>query len=131
MEYIATDPTRTTIPWVQRENADGSETVFTSSALNGAVPQGERRTMDCIDCHNRASHTFVTRKKQSTEPWPMAPSVRNFPGPQGGPATAERDLRQPEEARATIPAQLEAFYRTSIPRCCPQRPRWLSPRAKG
>ena len=28
IEYIATDPTRTTIPWVQKRNADGSETVF-------------------------------------------------------------------------------------------------------
>ncbi len=60
IEYIATDPTRTTIPWVQRRNADGSETTFAASALNGAVPQGERRVMDCIDCHNRAAHTFLT-----------------------------------------------------------------------
>ena len=60
IEYIATDPTRTTIPWVQRRNADGSETAFGSSTLKGAVPQGERRVMDCIDCHNRASHTFAT-----------------------------------------------------------------------
>ena len=27
------------------------------------MPQGERRTMDCIDCHNRASHTFVTAEE--------------------------------------------------------------------
>ena len=26
IEYIATDPTRTTIPWVQRNNPDGSQT---------------------------------------------------------------------------------------------------------
>ena len=60
MEYIATSKDRSTIPWVQRRNADGSETVFAASALNGAAPQGERRTLDCIDCHNRASHTFQT-----------------------------------------------------------------------
>ena len=63
MEYIATDSTRTTIPWVQRENSDGSETVFASSALNGVAPKGERREMDCIDCHNRAAHTFVTAEE--------------------------------------------------------------------
>ena len=60
IEYIATDPTRTTIPWVERTNADGSKTAFAASSLKGAVPQGERRVMDCIDCHNRAAHTMQT-----------------------------------------------------------------------
>ena len=60
IEYVATDPTRTSIPWVQKRNADGSETVFAASAAGNGVPQGERRVMDCIDCHNRAAHTFLT-----------------------------------------------------------------------
>jgi hypothetical protein len=59
IEYIDTDATRTAIPWVQKTNADGSVTEFVSSSQKG-VPQGERRVMDCIDCHNRAAHTFVT-----------------------------------------------------------------------
>jgi len=29
----------------------------------GAQPQGERRVMDCIDCHNRAAHTFMTAEE--------------------------------------------------------------------
>jgi len=60
IEYIATDPTRTAIPWVQKRNENGTETVFATAAAGSGVPQGERRVMDCIDCHNRASHTFVT-----------------------------------------------------------------------
>ncbi len=28
IEYIATDPTRTTIPWVERTYPDGSKTAF-------------------------------------------------------------------------------------------------------
>ena len=51
IEYIATDPTRTTIPWVQKLNADGSESVFASSALNGVAPKGERRVMDLSLIH--------------------------------------------------------------------------------
>jgi hypothetical protein len=53
MEYIASSADRQTIPWVTRRNGDGTETTFAASALNGATPKGERRTMDCIDCHNR------------------------------------------------------------------------------
>ena len=37
IEYIATDATRTTIPWVQRRNADGSETVYAASALRALL----------------------------------------------------------------------------------------------
>ena len=52
--------TRTAIPWVQKRNEDGSETVFSVADPGGAAPKGERRVMDCVDCHNRAAHTFVT-----------------------------------------------------------------------
>ena len=63
IEYVATDPTRTTIPWVERQNADGSFTDYSSLPAGSGVPQGERRVMDCIDCHNRAAHTFVTAEE--------------------------------------------------------------------
>ena len=95
IEYVATDPTRTTIPWVQKRNADGTETAFTSSALNGAVPQGERRVMDCIDCHNRAAHPFVTAEdalNRAMADGAMSPGAAL--GSQRGAGTAEGQLRQ-------------------------------------
>ena len=62
IEYVATDATRTSHSLGQPSAiADGSETVFTTlAATKGVQPKGERRVMDCIDCHNRAAHTFVT-----------------------------------------------------------------------
>jgi hypothetical protein len=80
--------------------------------------------MDCIDCHNRAAHTFVTAEEPSTAPWPRgAISPDAALGSQGGPGTAEGQLRQPGRGRRRFPAQLQAFYRSSIPRCWPPRPR--------
>jgi hypothetical protein len=122
IEYIATDPTRTAIPWVQKRNEDGSETVFAASALNGAVPQGEHRVMDCIDCHNRAAHTFVTAEDALNRamaegavspdlPWVHKESLELLKA-----AYASED-----EARAKIPAQLEAFYRTQHPEVLPAK----------
>jgi nitrate/TMAO reductase-like tetraheme cytochrome c subunit len=116
MEYIATDPSRTTIPWVQRENPDGSETVFTSSALNGAMPKGERRVMDCIDCHNRAAHTFVTAEEAINRAMadgaisPELPWVHKE-----GLELLKASYASQDQARAKIPAQLEAFYKSSNP----------------
>lgn len=48
IEYVPIDAARQQIPWV---SADG--VVFKS-----ADAPGERRKMDCIDCHNRPTHAF-------------------------------------------------------------------------
>jgi len=117
IEYVATDPTRTTIPWVQRRNADGSETVYAASSLKGsAPPQGERRVMDCIDCHNRASHTFVTAEEAINRAMadgaisPTLPWVHKE-----GLQLLKATYANEDDARAKIPAQLEAFYRSQNP----------------
>ena len=116
IEYIATDPTRTTIPWVQKRNADGSETVFAASALNGAVPQGERRVMDCIDCHNRASHTFVTAEEAINRAMADGSVSPNLPWVhKEGLALLKANYASEDEARTKIPAQLAAFYRSQNP----------------
>jgi nitrate/TMAO reductase-like tetraheme cytochrome c subunit len=116
MEYITTDASRTTIPWVQRENADGSETVFTSSALNGATPQGERREMDCIDCHNRAAHTFMTAEDALNRA--MADGAISAQLPfvhKEGLELLKATYASQDEARTKIPAELENYYRTTKP----------------
>jgi nitrate/TMAO reductase-like tetraheme cytochrome c subunit len=116
IEYIATDPTRTTIPWVQRRNADGSEITYAAATLKGAVPQGERRVMDCIDCHNRASHTFVTAEEalnRSMADGAVSPSLPWVH--KEGLALLKADYTSQADASAKIPVQLEAFYRSGNP----------------
>ncbi|MGA2085991.1 MAG: NapC/NirT family cytochrome c [Terracidiphilus sp.] len=116
IEYIATDPTRTAIPWVQKRNPDGSETVFAASALNGAVPQGERRLMDCIDCHNRAAHTFVTAEDALNRAMadgaisPELPWVHKE-----GLELLKASYASEAEAQTRIPQQLLEFYRAQHP----------------
>ncbi|MBK8974816.1 MAG: NapC/NirT family cytochrome c [Planctomycetes bacterium] len=60
VEYVTTDDRRQHIPWVRLSRADGTVQVFTSGGLDqdAPPPQGERRTMDCVDCHNQPSHGF-------------------------------------------------------------------------
>jgi len=59
--YIAADEKRQVIPWVDYQNGDGSVTEFVSTE-NPPTPEllarGERRVMDCMDCHNRPTHGF-------------------------------------------------------------------------
>lgn len=116
IEYVATDPTRTTIPWVQRQNADGSETVYSTLPAGSAVPAGERRVMDCIDCHNRAAHPFVTAEDaidQAMSDGPISPTLPWIH--KEGLVLLNGNYASQEEAAAKIPQQLEAFYSSSNP----------------
>src|ERR1700733_7868726 len=58
-EYIATDNEAQTILAVTATNPDGSKSEYISSDAKGPI-QGVRRTMDCMDCHNQATHVFQT-----------------------------------------------------------------------
>jgi nitrate/TMAO reductase-like tetraheme cytochrome c subunit len=122
IEYVATDPTRTTIPWVQKRNADGSVTEFASSTAGKGVPQGERRVMDCIDCHNRAAHTFVTAEDALNRamaegavspdlPWVHKESLELL----------KTSYSTEAEARTKIPQQLQDFYRSQHPEVLPAK----------
>ena len=58
--YIATDEKRQEIPWVSA-TFNGVVTEYTSvdsSLTPEALSKMEKRKMDCVDCHNRASHNF-------------------------------------------------------------------------
>jgi len=61
VEYIATDDFLQEIPWV-RWVRDGREIIFRSDGLPASAPPpaGRRRQMDCMDCHNRPGHEFLS-----------------------------------------------------------------------
>ncbi|HUL17373.1 MAG TPA: NapC/NirT family cytochrome c [Terriglobales bacterium] len=63
LQYITTDRQRQVIPVVFYTDPSGKTTKYVSTDIK-ATPQqldaGERRVMDCIDCHNRPTHTFET-----------------------------------------------------------------------
>lgn len=55
-----TDRERQDVPWV-KSTVDGKEVLFLAEGADPAlVEQTEQRTMDCIDCHNRATHRLVS-----------------------------------------------------------------------
>jgi nitrate/TMAO reductase-like tetraheme cytochrome c subunit len=116
IEYVATDPTRTTIPWVQKRNEDGSVTEFATAATGGSIPKGERRVMDCIDCHNRAAHTFVTAEDALNRAMAEGAVSPELPWVhKEGLELLKATYGSEDEARAKIPEQLIAFYRNGHP----------------
>lgn len=68
IEFISTDPQRQTIPWVKFTDREGNVKEY---ATDGVTPeqlaQGERRSMDCMDCHNRPAHTFEPAPERAVD----------------------------------------------------------------
>jgi len=112
IEYISTDTTNQTIPWVGKVNADGSTTEFVSSDAKQPVT-GAKRVMDCIDCHNRAAHSFTTAEKALNRSMnqglidPSLPFVHKE-----GLALIKADYPSQADADSKITSGLEDFYRT-------------------
>ena len=116
IEYVATDNSRTTIPWVQKFNEDGSVTEFAVAAAGGSIPQGERRVMDCIDCHNRAAHTFVTPEDALNRAMAEGAVSPDLPWiHKEGMELLKANYSSEADAQAKIPEQLTAFYRNGHP----------------
>jgi hypothetical protein len=61
--YIATDEKRQNIPWVRMRDRDGNVTEYIANDAQltpQQIEQSPKRTMDCIDCHNRPTHIFLS-----------------------------------------------------------------------
>jgi NapC/NirT cytochrome c family, N-terminal region len=59
VRYLAVDRKRTKIAKVQVTHADGSQEEFVKEDIEAPEgEEGEWRTMDCIDCHNRPTHIY-------------------------------------------------------------------------
>ena len=66
IEYIATDVERQVIPYVRMKDRDGQRPRVPGRRCDaGAAAAGERRRMDCTDCHNRPSHAIAATPERA------------------------------------------------------------------
>jgi nitrate/TMAO reductase-like tetraheme cytochrome c subunit len=115
VEYIATDSNHQTIPWVGKTNDDGSVTEFVSTDAKGPIT-GQKHTMDCIDCHNRAAHSFDTPEQALNKD--MAAGSPNASLPfihKQGLVLLKATYASQEDANSKIAAGLASFYRSQYP----------------
>lgn len=60
IEFIALDEQRLNIPWVRVTDADGKITEYRTEEFTDDISTHEILTMDCMDCHNRPAHKFLS-----------------------------------------------------------------------
>jgi cytochrome c556 len=68
IEYIATDDQRQVIPWVKvTDRSGGAREYVVAGVTPEALAAGNRRTMDCLDCHNRPAHTMAASAERAVD----------------------------------------------------------------
>ncbi len=121
IHYAASDPSRQTIPWVEyRKN--GRRTLYLAPGAAADPGNMPVREMDCIDCHNRPTHTFqlpepaVNLAMAAGDISPALPFAKKKTLELVRAAYGSR-----EAASAGIPAAFSAFYRRNHPEVYRQR----------
>jgi hypothetical protein len=113
--YIATDDKRQVIPWISYKGQDGSVVEYTTTEAPPspeALAKGERRTMDCMDCHNRPTHAFdlpedaVNRALAADRISPSLPFVHKV-----GIDLLKRNYPSRLAAQTQLPEALREYYR--------------------
>lgn len=68
IEYVATDGKRQVIPYVRLKDRQGNVREFRAAGVtDDQIAKGERRRMDCMDCHNRPSHPLSPSPERAVD----------------------------------------------------------------
>jgi hypothetical protein len=115
IEYISTDSSNQTISWVGKTEANGSVTEFVSGDPKTPVI-GQKRAMDCIDCHNTVGHAFNTPEDALNKDMALGNPSASLPFVhKEGLALLKMNYGSREIAQAKITADLITFYRSQYP----------------
>ncbi len=117
--YIARDRKRLDIPYVAVKDKNGKITEYhdTDSPLKKEeIAKGERRLMDCTDCHNRPTHIYRSPGQEMDENFvsghidPSLPYIKKV-----AVELLTKPYKTKEEARAAITGGIEAYYAKTYP----------------
>jgi hypothetical protein len=146
VDYIALDPKRETIGYVRVKDRTGAvREYFAQGVTEGQLQAGERRRMDCVDCHNRPAHRFAPTPERAIDeaiasnalprslPFVRRQALAALKGNYPDRATAEREIAtkisafyrslpgdltrtRTEEVERAVAATQAAFYKNVFPR---------------
>jgi len=119
MVYTAVDRQRQMIPQVTYTAPDGKVTVYNSTTAKvtpADLARGEKRTMDCLDCHSRPTHIYQLPERAvdlamgQAQLSPKLPYIKRE-----ALAGLRRNYPDRDTAVREIAAALDQFYRTNYP----------------
>jgi len=125
IEYVATDDLLQDIPWVKfTDGTTGRTHVFRSDGkpTSDPIPEGVFRRLDCMDCHNRPAHKFLSPVQAMDVALDVGRVDRTLPFiKREGVRLLAKDYPDRETIERTIGAELTAFYQKQYPDVWEQR----------
>ena len=131
--YRASDHTRKTIDEVTLARPDGTKKVYRAKgATAGGSAESEVRVMDCIDCHNRPSHIYLTAEQALDRKMQEGAIPRELPFiKRQALELLGKDYETTEGAKSAIATQLNVWYQKNYPALLAQKPELLAKAVKG
>jgi hypothetical protein len=113
IRYASTDATRQTIPWVEYRNTDQNvtRTYSAEGVASENVSQLPRYEMQCVDCHNRPTHTFQLPERAVNQAMAVGRIPVSLPFiRKKGVEVLRAEYATSEEAAQKIQAAIREFY---------------------
>jgi hypothetical protein len=117
IRYRNSDDARQNIPWVEYNTADGKSVTF---ATPGTRPDGAGlpipREMDCMDCHNRPSHSYELPDRAVDRDMNAGLIAASLPfAKKKAVEILKVNYASRDDAAKRIPEAFAAYYRQSYP----------------
>jgi hypothetical protein len=118
IRYASPDSKRQTIPWVEYRNTATNE--VRAYAAEGVKPGDEGKLpqyhMECVDCHNRPTHTFELPERAMNRAMALGRIPVSLPFiKKKGVEVLKTEYASSEDAAKKIPEAIRNYYRESHP----------------
>jgi len=133
IRYAAAGAKRQTIPWVEYRNTSTGDarTYLAEDGNPDSLANLPRHTMQCVDCHNRPTHTFELAERAVNRAIALGeiPSTLPFIKKKGV-ELLKTSYSGGDQAAKEIPAALHAYYQQNYPAVHSQRAQDIAAAAK-
>jgi hypothetical protein len=113
IRYTPADESRQTIPWVEYDGPGGKRVYAVADAKTAGLPV---REMDCVDCHNRPTHTYELPERGIDRVMNAGQLSASLPfAKKEAEALLKVNYASREEAAERIPAAFAKYYQDHYP----------------
>jgi NapC/NirT cytochrome c family protein len=124
IEYVATDEARQTIPYVKVTYSNGQAKEYVAADTpEQIIRSAERRTMDCVDCHNTVGHPISPTPEKAVDDAIAAGRIsRELPfARREAVRLMKSSYSSADEAANAIDREVRAFYQSQGTAADPQK----------
>jgi NapC/NirT cytochrome c family protein len=118
IRFAAIDPARQTIPWVEYRNTTTGDvrTFVSSDSVPDSTKALPKHDMQCVDCHNRPTHTFDLPERAMDKALALGDIAVTLPYiKEKGVEVLKANYNTSKEAADKLPDAIINFYKQNYP----------------